>query len=110
MNELSMAVLWKQRRFHQNPQLTTGEYIHIISPGIENTHAGADFQHARVRIDGIEWIGAVELHVKSSDWHLHQHDTDKSYENVILHVVWEDNQVIQYEVGNPIPTLCYRNG
>lgn len=106
MNELSMAVLWKQRRFHQNPQLTTGEYIHIISPGIENTHAGADFQHARVRIDGIEWIGAVELHIKSSDWLLHQHDTDKSYENVILHVVWEDNQVIQYEAGKPIPTLC----
>ena len=106
MNELSMAVLWKQRHFHQHPQLTTGEYIQIISPGIENTHAGADFQHARVRIDGIEWIGAVELHVKSSDWHLHQHDTDKSYENVILHVVWEDNQVIQYEAGKPIPTFC----
>jgi hypothetical protein len=106
MNELTMAVLWKHRRFHQNPQLTTGELIQIISTGIENTNAGADFQHARVRIDGIEWIGAVELHVKSSDWHLHQHDTDKSYENVILHVVWEDNQVIQYEAGKPIPTLC----
>lgn len=106
MDELNMAVIWKNRRFQQNPQLTSGESIQIISPGIENTHAGADFQHARVRIDGIEWIGAVELHVKSSDWHLHQHDTDKSYENVILHVVWEDNQVIQYEAGKPIPTLC----
>lgn len=106
MNELNMAILWKNRRFNQNPQLSTGEHIQIISPGIENSHAGADFQHARIRIDDLEWIGAVELHVKSSDWLLHRHDDDKSYENVILHVVWEDNQVIQYEIGKPIPTLC----
>lgn len=106
MNELNMALIWKNRRFQQNPQLTTGESIQIISPGIENSHAGADFQHARIRIDGIEWIGAVELHVKASDWLLHRHDADKSYENVILHVVWEDNQTIQYEAGKPIPTLC----
>ncbi len=87
MNELNMAVIWKHRRFQQNPQLTTGESIQIISPGIENSHAGADFQHARIRINELEWIGAVELHVKSSDWLLHRHDADKSYENVILHDV-----------------------
>lgn len=106
MNELTMALIWKNRRLQKDLFLTTGEAIQILSPGIENKHAGADFQHARIRIDALEWIGAVELHVKSSDWLLHQHDNDESYENVILHVVWEDDLAIHYQAGKVIPTLC----
>lgn len=106
MNELNMALLWKNRQLTQSLTLTTGESLHIISPGTENIHAGADFQHARIRINELEWIGAVELHVKSSDWLLHRHDADSSYENVILHVVWEDDLAIPYRQGSLIPTLC----
>ena len=109
MNELTMALIWKNRRLKQAIKLSNGESLHIISPGIENIHAGADFQHARIRIDELEWIGAVELHVKSSDWLLHRHDTDSSYENVILHVVWENDLAIPYQEGSPIPTLCLAN-
>lgn len=106
MNEITMAYLWKNRRLKSNLKLQSGETLLIISPGVENGHAGADFQQARIRIDELEWIGAVELHVKSSDWLLHRHDTDRSYENVILHVVWEDDLAIPYQEGHPIPTLC----
>lgn len=109
MNELSMALIWKNRRLNTQLKLSTGESLLIISPGIENMHAGADFQQARIRINEMEWIGAVELHVKSSDWLLHRHDTDSSYENVILHVVWEDDLAVNYQAGNPIPTLCLAN-
>jgi hypothetical protein len=106
MNELTMAYLWKNRRLKSNLKLQTGETLYIISPGVEHGHAGADFQQARIRIDELEWVGAVELHVKSSDWLLHRHNTDRSYENVILHVVWEDDLTIPYQEGYPIPTLC----
>jgi hypothetical protein len=106
MNELTMALIWKNRRIQKDLYLTTGESLQIISPGMENKHAGADFQHARIRIDSLEWIGSVELHVKASDWLLHRHDMDESYENVILHVVWKDDLAIHYQAGKLIPTLC----
>jgi hypothetical protein len=37
------------------------------------------------------WIGNIEIHVNSSEWEQHGHQHDKNYENVILHVVWEDD-------------------
>ncbi len=109
MNELQMAYIWKRRQMPIHLHLTTGERIHILFPGFLNEHAGADFQQARIRIDELEWIGAVELHVKSSDWLLHRHSDDSSYENVILHVVWEFDIPIKYPDGKSIPTLCLAN-
>ncbi len=107
MNELTMAYLWKKQGFSRKTlTLTNGESLHILHPGIENTHAGADFQQAKIRINDLLWVGAIELHVRSSDWHLHGHHTDHSYENVILHVVWEHDREITYLNEHQIPTLC----
>src|SRR5258708_6392187 len=47
------------------------------------------------------WVGSVELHVKSSDWKNHKHSGDKNYNNVILHVVWQDDDDLKL----PFPTL-----
>ncbi len=106
MNELYLAYFWKNRLFDQLSLLTTsGQSLTIITTGQENFHSGADFQNAKIRIDGIEWVGSVELHVKASDWYLHHHDTDQSYENVVLHVIWEDDWLVTYQDGTPIPTL-----
>jgi hypothetical protein len=107
MNEITMAYLWKNQLFSKwKISLTNGDPVQILHPGVENIHAGADFQQAKIRINDLLWIGAVELHVRSSDWNLHGHQTDQSYENVILHVVWEDDREINYLNEQQIPTLC----
>jgi hypothetical protein len=107
MNEITMAYLWKNQGFSgKKLTLTSGASIQIIHPGIENIHAGADFQQAKIRINDLLWVGAIELHVRSSDWHLHGHHTDHSYENVILHVVWENDRAITYVNEHQIPTFC----
>ncbi len=107
MNELTMAYLWKNQEFSSKSlSLTNGDQVHILHPGIENRHAGADFQQAKIRINDLLWVGAVELHVRASDWNVHKHHTDQSYENVILHVVWEHDREIRYVNEQQIPTLC----
>ncbi|MEI9911467.1 MAG: DUF2851 family protein [Bacteroidota bacterium] len=60
-------------------------------PGQYNTHQGPDFTDAKIKIGDTTWAGTVELHIKTSDWNKHNHQTDSKYKNVILHVVWEDD-------------------
>lgn len=106
MTEDYLHFIWGLKRIVA-PELQTqqNQSVQIKSAGLHNEiMAGPDFSHARILIDGIEWHGAVEIHVKSSDWYLHKHQEDKNYDNVILHVVFEhDREVIQN--GMQLPTL-----
>lgn len=52
-----------------------------------------------------EWAGHIELHLKSSDWYRHRHETDPGYGKVILHVVWQHDADVSDENGHPIPVL-----
>lgn len=84
--------LWKARAI---PPLglfsTTGQAIEILDYGIHNEYEGPDFQNTKVKIGTTVWAGHVEMHVKSSDWFLHNHSEDPAYKNVILHVVYEED-------------------
>jgi hypothetical protein len=50
-------------------------------------------------------VGSVELHLKASDWRRHQHQHDAKYNQVILHVVWENDEPVHREEGTLLPTL-----
>jgi len=98
--------LWRTRRFDQTGLTTTeGDPLEILHPGEHNTHAGADFSNARLRIGETTWAGNVEMHLKSSDWLRHKHQHDRAYGNVILHVVLDDDRPIRREDGGLIPCL-----
>ncbi len=109
MDEQFLHYLWQFQQFNKiNLQTTAGEPITVFKTGFLNTNAGPDFTDARLQIGEIEWVGSIEVHIKSSDWNLHNHQSDKSYENVILHVVWEYNRPILRQDGSEIPTLELR--
>jgi hypothetical protein len=98
--------VWKFRLFDRlNLQTTQGEEIEVFSSGLHNTHAGPDFQNARIRIGDTVWAGNAELHLSSSDWQRHGHTTDNAYDNVILHVVYRDDEPVLRADGRRIPTL-----
>lgn len=84
---------------------TAGEVLNILKPGILNSDAGPDFSQSKVKIDNIDWIGNVEIHIQSSGWYEHKHDRDAAYENVVLHVVWEEDKPVYRTDGTRIPTL-----
>jgi hypothetical protein len=98
--------VWKFRLFDRINLLTTqGEELEIYSAGLHNTHAGADFQNARIRIGETTWAGNAELHLSSSDWQRHGHTADNAYDNVILHVVYRDDEPLFRTDGRRVPTL-----
>lgn len=106
MREDVLQYLWQFGNFSSKTIKTTdNEIIEIFSKGILNINEGPDFLHAKIKIGEIEWIGSVEIHVKSSDWDLHNHTNHKAYENVILHVVYENNKPIYDSKNKLIPTL-----
>jgi len=88
-----LSFVWQYRKLPLNLTTTTGNQIEIIHPGQKNTDSGPDFFGAKVRIDDTLWAGNVEIHVKSSDWLKHNHDKDRAYDSVILHVVFENDSV-----------------
>lgn len=106
MNEAFLHYLWQFQQFDKsNLQTISGERISVLKTGILNTDAGPDFTNARLQINEIEWVGNVEIHIKSSDWQLHKHQYNEAYNNVILHVVWENDLPIKRQDGSLIPTL-----
>ncbi|MEO1258513.1 MAG: DUF2851 family protein [Bacteroidota bacterium] len=106
MKEKFLHFLWRFRRFdHSDLISTSGEKIEIVHPGEHNAHAGPDFSNARVRINGTLWAGNVEMHLKSSDWLAHNHQSDEAYHNVILHVVMEEDHHVLRKDGSRIPCL-----
>lgn len=80
--------------------------IQIVDFGEYNAHEnGPDFTNAKIKINQLLWCGAVEMHIKSSDWNLHKHQMDASYDNVILHVVHKKDCEIYNSKNEWIPTI-----
>src|SRR4051812_27220530 len=106
MNELFLHYIWELQYFDKKDLKTTdGETIMVIVPGKRNTNAGPDFQTAKVKIGAMAWAGNVEIHTNSSAWMTHGHSDDPAYDNVILHVVWQNDVSVSRTDGTPIPTL-----
>jgi hypothetical protein len=106
INEALLQYAWKLRNFDQKNLLSTaGETLEIVHPGEQNTDSGPDFFNARIRIGQTLWAGNVEVHVCASDWKRHRHPGDSAYEQVILHVVYDEDEEIFSKAGNPYPTL-----
>ena len=97
MNEDFLHYIWTYRLFDdQNLFSDQGHRLCLIDTGRLNRDSGPDFFEARIEIDGLLWVGNVEIHLKSSDWYKHHHDSDAAYNNVILHVVYENDVLSQY--------------
>lgn len=106
MKESFLHLVWQQQLFHNHKLRTIkGEELRILQKGMINSLRGPDFGNAIIMIDGQKWAGNIEIHVKSSDWYAHQHQKDKNYNNVILHVVYEHDVDVFDLQNNVIPTF-----
>ena len=104
MPEIVLHYIWERCLWAGFEQQTTdGRRVDILSVGEHNQDAGPDYSHARIRIDGHEWIGNIEIHICSSDWVKHHHHLDPAYDSVILHVVRTADKPIYNSRGELVP-------
>lgn len=106
MQEDFLHYVWKHKKFNSQKLLSVnGELITMVKVGQHNMNSGPDFFNAQLSIDGQLWAGNVEIHIKSSDWYVHNHENDSAYDNVILHVVYDYDIDIHRKDNTVIPTL-----
>lgn len=102
--------IWQFRLYGAKQLYTTrGELIEVIRPGTLNKNSGPDFLHAKLIIDKTIWVGNIEIHIHSSDWLAHQHHHDEAYNNVILHVVYVDDEPIYRTDSTLIPVFVIKD-
>ena len=110
MKEELLLYIWKFHKLtHSQLKCVHGEKVQIHHPGTHNLQAGPDFFNAKLMIANQLWAGNVEIHLKSSDWYVHNHQNDDTYTNVVLHVVWEHDAEVYRADGTVIPTLILTN-
>jgi hypothetical protein len=106
MKEELLHYIWQSKTLLKQALLLVNEKpLEILNIGILNHDAGPDFFNAKIKIDNEILVGNIEIHIKASDWINHKHDSDKKYDNVILHVVYENDKPIFDKNNMPILTL-----
>lgn len=106
MKEEFIHWLWKNQ-FFDGGSLCDREAgsIGVITPGVYNRDSGPDFFNTRLIIGGTEWAGNTEIHVNASDWYRHGHHTDHAYDNVILHIVYNEDADVYTASGRRLITI-----
>ena len=104
--EQLLHYVWKHKIFPlKELKTTTGQQVEVIDTGLANTDAGPVFFNAKLKLDGVLWIGNIEIHERSSDWFKHGHHADAGYNSVILHIASEIDTEISRSNGERIPQI-----
>ena len=104
--EQLLHYVWKHKIFSlKELKTTTGQQVEVIDTGLANTDAGPVFFNAKLKLDGVLWIGNIEIHERSSDWFKHGHHADAGYNSVILHIASEIDMEISRSNGERIPQI-----
>lgn len=106
MKEEFLHYLWKYSLYNTNELVDSeGNRIYVIHPGEYNRDSGPDFFNARITIGSTEWAGNVEIHTQSSHFYIHGHNNDHAFNNVILHVVAENDRKVFNTRGEELLTV-----
>ena len=104
--EQLLHYVWKHKIFPlKELKTTTGQQVEVIDTGLANTDTGPGFVNAKLKLDGVLWIGNIEIHERSSDWFKHGHHADAGYNSVILHIASEIDTEISRSNGERIPQI-----
>lgn len=109
-NEDLLQFIWRHKLLKPLPLITkSGSEVKVLNPGDLNLDSGPDFFNAQIKINDLILAGNIEIHLKTSDWLRHNHQRDKSYDNIILHVVYEHDIELEQNRQNNVEVLELKN-
>jgi Protein of unknown function (DUF2851) len=90
--ERLVQAIWQHQRLRRGELKTAaGKSVRVIHPGFANLEGGPDFRGAVLQIGGdAPCCGDVEIDLRTAGWRAHGHDRNPNFQNVLLHVVWDD--------------------
>ncbi|HEX37611.1 MAG TPA: DUF2851 family protein [Candidatus Cloacimonetes bacterium] len=104
--------IWDEQHLKRTLYTIDGKSLKILFQGKWNTDAGPDFINSILLLNNEKVQGDVEIHRTEYDWKAHIHHEDARYNNVILHVVFENEHNKEFTItenGSKIPILELRN-
>jgi len=105
-SEAQLQITWNRIEKNRVLPLVKGGELELLTNGSWNLEAGPDFINAKFANGSKIIIGDVEIHKKTSDWVMHGHNNDKRYENVIVHVVSnDDSNHCSPEIASKLPKI-----
>lgn len=113
INESFICRIWEGgAEYYSDLAADSGEEVEIIAYGKRNHDAGPDYKDAKVKIGGKVLAGDVEIHRDFKNWIEHDHQKDRRYNSVILHVVlWDshDKTPPKLRIKRDLPTVILAN-
>jgi hypothetical protein len=90
--ERLLQAVWQHQRLRREQLMTAdARAVRVLHPGFASAEGGPDFRDAVIQIgNDTPRSGDVEVDLRASGWHAHGHDRNPSFQNVILHVVWDE--------------------
>ena len=90
--ERLLQAVWQHQRLKRGELKTAGEkVVRVFHPGFASLEGGPDFCNAVLQIGNEPPVsGDVEIDLRASGWRAHGHDRNKNFQNVLLHVVWDE--------------------
>jgi hypothetical protein len=94
-SERLLQAVWQHQRLRRERLKTAdGESVRVIHPGFISVEGGPDFCGAILQIgDAAPRSGDVEIDLHAGGWRAHGHDKNKNFQNVMLHVVWDEAKI-----------------
>jgi hypothetical protein len=90
--ERLLQAIWQHQRLRRGELKTVGgKSVRVFHPGFASLEGGPDFRGAVLQIGGdAPRSGDVEVDLRAGGWHAHGHDRNPNFQNVLLHVIWDE--------------------
>ena len=102
ISEQHIQIIWNEFCQGQKFQSLQKQSIEILNSGQWNIESGPDFNNAKINIDGKIKQGKIEIHLTPELWYTHGHHWNIEYDDIILHVVWENPRLLEIPPNTPI--------